>query len=120
MIENEINLIADKLGMTISQVYQMNLEYQQFVAFRNTVVIGTMIVFFILWMTGVYLMARRDVWMFDETLVAMGMFGVVATVIVSILAYAICDGIILPMQYPEYTAMLQTMIQIKTFIPGGC
>lgn len=115
MIENEINILADKLGMTISQVYQMNLEYQQFIVFRNTVVIGTTIVFFILWMVGAYLMARKDVWIFDDT-----MFGVVATVIVAILAYAICEGILLPMQYPEYAAMLQTMIQIKTFIPCGC
>lgn len=111
-------MMCSKLGMTISQVYQMNLEYQQFVVFRNTVVIGTMIVFFILWMTGVYLMVRKDVWFFEDTIVIMGMVGVVATVIVAILAYAICDGILLPMQYPEYTAMLQTMIQI---IPGcGC
>ena len=37
MLESEINLIADKIGMSITQLYEMNLQYQQFVVMQNTV-----------------------------------------------------------------------------------
>jgi len=120
MIENEITLIADKLGMTISQIYQINLEYQQYVAFRNTVVIINMLIFFTVWMIWVYFTARKNAWMFDNIIdvIKVGTVWILlVSVIVTIIVCAILDGIILPMKYPEYTAMLQTINQMKLFIP---
>ncbi len=120
MIESEINLIADKLGMTITQVYRMNVEYQHFVAIQNVMMIITCILTFAIFMIIGYYKFKTDTHDLGyEWLLFFGLVGgVFATVATGFLTFVIFNSVILPMQYPEYTAMTQTMHQIQSFIPS--
>lgn len=127
MLENEINLIADKLGMTILQVYQMNLQYQHYVVIQNIATLIVCILTFTIFMVIGYYKYKTDsrnqniimVNTVGDWLLLFGLLGgTLATIVLGFSTFAIFNLIILPMQYPEYTAMLQTMHQI---IPGcGC
>lgn len=127
MLENEINLIADKLGMTINQVYQMNLQYQHYVVIQNITTLIVCIMTFTIFMVIGYYKYKTDsrnsnvnkVNMIGDWLLLFGLLGgVIVTIATGVLTFVIFNLVILPMQYPEYTAMLQTMHQI---IPGcGC
>lgn len=124
MIENEINLIADKLGMTITQIYQMNVQYQEFVVFRNVISVFLAVIAFFVWVAIVSYAIKKDEYEPDkvEKIEFFGVFCGFLMAFVLFFIIALCiDGIVLPMKYPEYAAMIQTMEQIRNFVPvGGC
>ncbi len=118
MLENEINLLADKLGMTVSQIYQMNLQYQQFVVIQNTMMVIVGIMTFAIFMVICYYMSKTHPIYAEEWIVIFGlMMGTITSLTLSMLTLTVFNSIILPMQYPEYAAMVQTMNQIQSFIP---
>jgi len=118
MLENEINLIADKLGMTVSQVYQMNLYYQQFIVLQTECILITTILTFAIFMAIGYIKYKNSYkYNSIEWVLIFGLMGgFVAAIVMGFFVFTLFQMIILPSQYPEYTAMIQTINQIKGFL----
>jgi uncharacterized membrane protein (DUF485 family) len=122
MIESEINLIADKLGMTITQIYQMNVQYQEFVAFRNAISVLIAVVVFLIWVIIISYVVKKDESLDSklESVIIIGyVYGFCMAFVLFFIVSLCIDGIVLPMKYPEYAAMVQTMDQIRSFTPCG-
>lgn len=75
MLENEINLIADKLGMTINQVYQMNLQYQHYVVIQNIATLIVCIMTFAIFMVIGYYKSKQHPIYVEEWLLLFGLLG---------------------------------------------
>lgn len=119
MLESEINLIADKIGMSITQLYEMNLHYQQFVVMQNTVSLIAGIVTFLAILCYAIHAYKPKTNMYEDpqfVFVITLIVGALIAFFVSVLMYIIMQGVVLPMQYPEYTAMIQTVKQIGSII----
>lgn len=122
MMENEISLIADKLGMTITQIYSMNLQYQEYVVQRNfysiNIALLTMVMITII---GLYLIFRGHKNGFETEAVLAAIMTVIIGIVISFIVWLFVigyfDTIILPSQFPEYCAMRDTMYQLKGIIP---
>jgi hypothetical protein len=116
MLEGNITLIAEKLGMTITQVYNLNLEYTRIMVGVSMWCIGIMIIFYIAWNVMVWYATRSDSECFENCMLGGISLGLIPTAIIGMVAYGIFLVIILPSQIPEYFAMQNTLHQLSGII----
>jgi len=113
--ENEIAIIADKLGMSVQAMYDINLGVQHAYAICNGVVILFAIVVILSFITlNFYYCGYSndlDAWC--------GVFfaSVCACIILIIGAVTIENFVVIPWMCPEYTAMTATIHQIECMMP---
>jgi len=113
MLENEINLIADKIGMTVGQMYEINLGYHYFVGISNLIATLAGVITFIIFIIITYKISKHD----EAASLMMIMLSVIIPMMVGLIVAAILLTGIGPIMYPEYYAMQSTIEQVSSLMP---
>lgn len=115
MIEGDIELIASKIGMSINQLYELNLSVQQFNAVSHLITIMSGIITFCV---VTYFLYNNII---DESnkgmrLMLSAMVAVLISMVIVFIVSAIINCVIAPIVIPEYCATMDTIDQITSII----
>lgn len=106
--------IADKIGITVAQMYDIYLKAQATMALLQIVMIITCVIVLIGVMIISYLLLKKQKETDEATLVFVPLIlGIIAFVIVSIICMALYNPLIAYM-CPEYTALKSLMYDITS------